>query len=298
MPQDFNEFIKDARLCEALASDICRSANIDFSGRRIYEGSRILFEIAGNRIVKIFPEDEASFCSNESEFLKLLHGKLSAATPELLESGTYSGYPFIIMSRIKGFSLKSVWNEASLPARKSIMRLIAQLLKELHSLSAELVHAGELEWTAFISSQLSHLQENHRNYGMRSEWINSICEFTEKTEPIEFSSKKVICHTEIMREHLFVTGCSHQSRICGLIDFEPSMVAIPEYDFCSVGLFITAGEKELFRYFLQCYGYTGESEGIMRMLLLHRYSNMKRFISAIPAGIKASSPEDLCNYWF
>lgn len=142
------------------------------------------------------------------------------------------------------------------------------------------------------------MQSDIRCGALQTSWTSRIVDFIEEADLIEFSPSRVICHTEIMREHLFATGTGGLFSLCGLIDFEPSMIAVPEYDFCSVGLFISSGEKGLFHHFLDCYGYTGDSAGIMRMLLLHRYSNMKWFMSTIPDNTNYESIEDPCRYWF
>jgi len=290
--------MEDEQKCEELVRDICSACGIASPGKRIYPGSRILYETSQNRIVKVFPKEEPSFCRNESGYLKLLQGKLGGVTPELLEIGEFDGYPFLVMKRVSGLPLTAAWTEFREKDKKRFLRNLALLLNELHSLPPELAPCGDIQWCDFIRNQLDRLESNHRKYGLEGEWTDRICRFIEKGEAVEFISRKVICHTELMREHLFVSGCGNNIRISGLIDFEPSMVAVPEYDFCSVGLFISAGEKGLFRYFLKCYGYDGKSEGIMRMLLLHRYSNMKRFISTIPVAVESDSIENLCRYWY
>jgi len=139
---------------------------------------------------------------------------------------------------------------------------------------------------------------NHRGFGLDENRITEILHFIETTEPVEDTSERVICHTEIMREHLFIKRERGEVRLSGLIDFEPSMVAIPEYDLCSVGLFLSAGEKGLFRHFLEVYGYRGGGKAVMRMLLLHRYSNMKWFISTLPGEIQSEPLESLSDYWY
>lgn len=294
----FRDLMKNDLLCVKLVDSICNSLSIKSNPQRIYEGSRILFEICGEKIVKIFSPVEREFCVNEAKYLNQLKGRLNVDTPGLVAEGLHHGYPFIVMEKLAGIPLKSIWSSRSVWEKKRILTQIADLLKELHSLPLSLMNSTESEWISFIKSRTDNLHKNHSEFGLDKTWTDKFSAFIEKTEPVEFSSKTVLCHTEIMKEHLFVEKRRSGYEIRGIIDFEPSMAAIPEYDFCSVGLFISRGGKDLFQHFLDSYGYTGDSSSVMRMLLLHRYSNMKWFISTIPQSINTNNVEDLCNYWF
>ena len=71
-----------------------------------------------------------------------------------------------------------------------------------------------------------------------------------------------------------------------------------------MGLFLTGGDRELFRHFLAAYGYqeaalTDElSRRIMVLLLLHRYGNLRRFLDLLPAGRQFSRLQELEQHWF
>lgn len=266
-------------------------------GIRILEGSTILYRI-GELVLKIFSREEPDFCRNEAQFLKLLQGRLSVRTPELVSTGTHDGYPYIIMEKMQGSPLKGIWNRLSPRGREKVTEQAGWMLRELHSLPTEEVTFTETRWDDFIEYQKRYSERNHRGFGLDENRIAQILQFIESSAPVENLSERVICHTEIMREHLFAKRTGSGTTLAGLIDFEPSMVAVPEYDLCSVGLFLTAGEKGLFRVFSDAYGYKGSAEAIMRMLLLHRYSNMKWFISTLPPETGSGSLEQLSAYWF
>ena len=249
-------------------------------------------------MVKIFSREEPELCTNEAQFLRLLYGKLTVPTPRLFSTGIHDGYPYIIMEEIDGLPLKTRWKHLSRRDREKVVGQSAIMLKALHSIPADGVTFTETGWDQLMENQKKNLAENHRGFGLDENRVTEILRFIETTEPVEDTRERVICHTEIMREHLFIKRTRGEVRISGLIDFEPSMVAIPEYDLCSVGLFLTAGEKGLFRHFLEVYGYREGREAVMRMLLLHRYSNMKWFISTLPEEIQSEPLESLSDYWY
>lgn len=294
----FSDLMKSDAQCTQLVESICKSLSFRTNSKRIYEGSRILFETDDGKIVKIFSPEEKEFCINEAKYLNLLQGRLRVKTPGLIAEGIHHGYPFIVMEKLAGASLKSIWSSLSAWEKKCILSQTADLLKELHSLPLSLVQSTKSEWITFIKSRTDNLKKSHIEFGLSKIWTDKISDYIRKTEPVEFSSKTVFCHTEIMKEHLFVEKGRKGYEVTGIIDFEPSMAAIPEYDFCSVGLFISGGEEDLFQHFLNSYGYSGNPSSVMRMLLLHRYSNMKWFMSTIPESVTINSVEDLCNYWF
>lgn len=294
---DFPDLIRRDELCEKLAGEICELSGIPFRGRRILEGSTILFKTSGF-VVKIFSREEPELCVNEAQFLGLLHGKLPVNTPRLVNTGVHKGYPYIIMEEMKGKPLKRIWPGLSRRKREKITEQLAFLLKALHSLPVAELSYTETGWEEFMKNQKVGLEPNHRGFGLDESRINEILRFVESTEPIEETGTRVICHTEIMKEHLFTEGVRGDIRLTGLIDFEPSMAGIPEYDLCSVGLFLTSGERGLFGLFRDVYGYRGSSMEVMRMLLLHRYSNMKWFLSTLPEQMQTNSLESIAEFWY
>jgi len=94
---------------------------------------------------------------------------------------------------------------------------------------------------------------------------------------------------------------SPRRQFAGFIDFEPSMFGPCEYDFASVGLFVTAGDPAALKSFFTGYGNLEESRRvdfrrrIMAYTLLHRYSNLNWYLQFMP---KAERLEDLADLWW
>ncbi|MEA3267445.1 MAG: hypothetical protein U9P42_10975 [Candidatus Fermentibacteria bacterium] len=112
-----------------------------------------MYEIEDDKIVKVFSQNELSFCSNEAEYLKTLHGKLTVTTPKLFAEGVFNGLPFLIMQKLKGVPLKSVWNDISIWGKRRIIARIAHILRELHALPCELITERKPGWKDFINTQ-------------------------------------------------------------------------------------------------------------------------------------------------
>lgn len=156
-----------------------------------------------------------------------------------------------------------------------------------------------------MEKQIKDLSANHRKFGLDEKWITLLEEYISPI-PGDFCSPSALVpvHTELMGEHVFVKQVGNHWDISGLIDFEPSMTAIPEYDFCAVGVFITRGDGELLRLFLSSYGYedsqlTAElSRRLMKLLLLHRYCYLEWFISFLPEPERFTRIKQLEQCWF
>lgn len=101
-----------------------------------------------------------------------------------------------------------------------------------------------------------------------------------------------------MLAHVFTQDGDKGAQISGLIDFEPAMVGLREYEFASVGLFVAQGNSRLLRAFLSGYGHSIDPElhrRVMGFALLHRYSSLRWYLEFMPNG---DTIEDLTERWF
>jgi hygromycin-B 7''-O-kinase len=165
--------------------------------------------------------------------------------------------------------------------------------------------AAPFRWHPFIDSQKESLLERHRNWGLDPSWLSQIPEYMAGISlDVHGPAYMAPLHTELMQEHIFIEKRGNDWTLSGLIDFEPSMVGHREYEFCAVGLFITRGDRDLFRLFLSSYGYTDAeltpdlNRRIMIFLLLHRYGNLRRFLGLIPPDLRFTTLPQLEQYLY
>ena len=114
----------------------------------------------------------------------------------------------------------------------------------------------------------------------------------------------MLLHTEVMRQHLLVTqGGDGRWRLSGLFDFEPAMHGAGEYEFASVGVFVSQGDRRFLRRVLTVYGYPAGELGLdlaRRLLawaLLHRYSNLASWLRRLPQPYRPTL-DALADRWF
>jgi hygromycin-B 7''-O-kinase len=113
----------------------------------------------------------------------------------------------------------------------------------------------------------------------------------------------VLLHTEVMSQHLLVTGSAGRLRLSGLIDFEPAMRGEREYEFVAVGVFVAKGDARFLARTLAAYGYGRDQLGpeLRRRLLawgiLHRYSHLAGWLRRLPEPAEPTLCA-LADRWF
>lgn len=301
----FLSLSQDALAAEQLAKQIIDLHHLSGPLTRITEGSQIIFEVNESLVLKIFNPDDELFFQNEVLFLKQLSGKLPIPTPECIISGQEGPFPYLIMQKMMGVPLNTVWESLPLQHQSELMVQLGQLTRCLHNLPTALFNNTSHPWQVLFQSQKDNLIHNHAGYGVTAPQLKQIRNWINFETLDGLNPKEIVpLHTELMLEHIFVTNADNNWKVCGLIDFEPAMLGHREYDFAAVGVFICPGQPHLFRQFLQGYGYqpgalTAQfSRRIMSWLLLHRYCNLTWFRAALPKNQDLNSLEDLQNFWF
>ena len=260
---------------------------------RLYEGGSVPVFWAGDAVVKLMPPEDSELIEREVEALRVLEGRLSIPTPRLLARVALEGWTALVMTRLPGISLRSAWPSLSQPQRVELVRALGRGLAELHAVPVEGLTALGME--GFVSAQRSTARSRQEARGLSEGWLAQIEPFLASVTWVP--SEPVLLHTEVMREHLVVES----GQLTGLFDFEPSMVGHPEYELASVGLFVTEGEPGLLRELLLAYGMpeaslTPElSRRLMGWALLHRYSDLRWYLSRLPGG---DTLEELAGRWF
>jgi hygromycin-B 7''-O-kinase len=117
-------------------------------------------------------------------------------------------------------------------------------------------------------------------------------------------ARMALLHTEIMRSHVFAERNQSAWSLSGVIDFEPAMMGDAEYEFASVGVFLTRGSGPSLRALLLAYGYREGDLGLplqrrfLTYTLLHRYSNLRWYLEMLPPPATMSSLDDLAARWW
>lgn len=108
--EEYETFKTNIDALEAAAMKILLKHNLPRLTLRLFsEGTNIVFEYGENQVIKIFPPFHSGQYHSEWLLLKHLDKKLSVNTPKLQYHGEYAGWPYIIMTKLDGTLLETLW---------------------------------------------------------------------------------------------------------------------------------------------------------------------------------------------
>jgi hygromycin-B 7''-O-kinase len=266
--------------------------------QRYDSGSLPVYAVGRSHVLKLFPPDEREHAEVEARVLAAVHGALPIPTPELHASSTHDGGHYLLMSQLQGPRLVDAWPTLDALSRERIAGTLGEAIAALHAIDTTPLADLPPAWDGFIAAQAASAAARQARRQLAARWVEQIPGFLARWLP-PAPARRVLLHTEIMREHLLVSG----ARLSGLFDFEPAMIGAPEYEFASVGLFVACGDGRTLRRILLAYGVAPHALDealqcrLMAQALLHRYSNLPWYLERLPAGDAATLEQLAARWW-
>lgn len=283
---------------------LCQLLGVEPSGLvRCAAGSRPVYE-TGELILKLFPPVTTwPGYQVEAEVLAAIEERLPTPTPRPRAAGEFSGWGYVLMSRLPGVPLGAIWERLTTADRDRLARQLGETLAALHQLPPPAINSWWPEnWPGFTSQRRAQAPSEQRALGLPALWADQIPAFLDAV-PLP-SGIPVLLHTEIMREHLLAThGPGRTWQLSGLIDFEPAMRGEPEYEFAAVGVFTAQGDPRFLSGTLTAYGYhpselgPGLRQRLLAWGILHRYSNLTWWMNRLPTPTEPTLAA-LADRWF
>ena len=282
---------------------LCQRLGVDASGlTRFAAGSRPVYA-AGELVLKLFPPVDTIGCRVEAGVLGAVRGRLPIVTPQVHAAGEHDGWDYLLMSRVPGVPLDTVWDQIPAGERDRLAGQLGETIAALHRLPLpEITGWWPADWPAFVAGQRAQCVSEQRALGLPPRWADQLAGFLD--EVALPSGPPVLLHTEVMRQHLLVSADPSEAwRLSGLVDFEPAMRGEREYEFVGVGVFVAEGDGRFLARTLTAYGYRRDQLGpdLRRRLLawgiLHRYSNLDWWMGRLPEPGRATL-DALADCWF
>ncbi len=250
--------------------------------------------------LKFFPPIFPDALENEISALLFLSNQ-PALAPQLLDTGSFEDWHYVLMGRLQGQCLKAQWDNLSTDQRQEACRQVGRSLRQVHGLPVPktLSLASADSWKSFLKTQTAGCYARHEKIGLREDLLQQIPSFLQSVKLDD--EGPCFLHTEVMRDHVFFTDHGGQLSFQGFIDFEPSMTGAAEYDFASVGVFLSSGNPAALKAFFKGYGCLDRAaqpdfkRRVMAYLLLHKYSNLKWYLQFMP---DAKSLDELAELWW
>lgn len=271
-----------ASIEEELAQVIIQRHQLPAASLMLFsEGTNIVFSYGESTVIKIFPPFHQSQFESERLVLKHLDGTLSIKTPALEYEGELLGWPYLIISKLKGTPLETLWETMPHSNKVVILRELGELIREVHALTTDGLDAIDCHWPQFLEKQIAHCVEHHQTKGLSEALVQQLPAYLDSIKKLLPEIKKPVLLTgEYTPMNFLVNQIDDVWHISGLIDFGDAMLGLPEYDLLGPGAFLIQGDKQLLRTFLMAYGYLQHeltnklSHQLTALMLLHQYSNL------------------------
>jgi hygromycin-B 7''-O-kinase len=271
--------------------------------QRYDSGSLPVFALGTKHVLKLYPPQDQAHAQVEARVLAFVDGRLPVPTPQVVASGEWDGGSYLLMTQLRGRRLVDVWPQLAAAERDGLCQCIGEAVATMHSLdSLPLAGLPPPHWAQFFSSQRHDAVARQRRHGLADAWLEQIEPFLQRwAGPAD--AEQVLLHTEIMREHLLVEPAGTGWGLSGLFDFEPAMRGARDYEFASIGLFVSGGDARALRCILRAYGYAEVAldhalqNRLMAMALLHRYSKLPWYLQRLPLP-GAQRLEQLAAHWW
>ena len=242
-------------------------------------GGTVLVALLGRELVlKLYPPFLRDHFEFERAMLGHLQGRLSLPTPHLVDSAEHAGWPYLVMTQLSGSPLDRVWPTLEQRERCAVLRAIGRLAAEVHALPLGQMPALAPRWADFLQGQRERCHSRQQRTGLPAHLLAQLESFLQCPVP---EGPDVILTGEYTPFNLLHLG----SGLSAMFDFGDGLLGPREYDWLGPLCFLAAGDPSRVDALFD--GYQGrpfdrgQREALLRLLLLHRYSNLKAQI-AVP----------------
>ncbi len=300
-PEEHRRSPRDEATYRPAVEEILRAHGLPAEGvRKFADGSTIVFS-AGGVVVKFFEPIFPGEADAEAAVLRAVSRRLGVPTPGVIATGAMEGWRYVVMERLAGVQLASVWETLDVEERAALCGEVGAAVARLHEVAADALPLVVPDWEPFLAAQREGAVERQRSTGLGEPWLSQVAPFLAS---IDLPARPtVLLHTEVMREHVMVARDGGGWRVSGIFDFEPAMRGDPEYELGSIGIFLCGGDAALFGATLRGYGWLGDvgtpafRRRLMAYTLLHRYSRLSWYLDVVPPR-RATTLEALADEWF
>lgn len=263
------------------AVGICDQVGIEFETiQRAASSDHVVFLIDDRFLLKIFRPSRSCF-ERELKALEFVTGRLVFQTPEIVESGTFSGLQFIITTQISGVPFTR--NEfLNLPKKEryTVLAELASGLRQLHELDPSPLPD---DWAEFVRDRANTFVERQIAHKVNLGIIKSLPRFIDTHLSSVPTQPTVFLHGDVHFGNLRLRRVNGGCCISGLFDFADSRRGFHEYDFLAVGVLMFQGERDLQREFFRAYGYAEHEmdeamrKRLMMLTMLYETSDLRRY---------------------
>ena len=297
--KDFDAYFQNEIWLKA-AKQICQRHQISFSKiERGNSSDHVVFLIDDRLVLKIFRPFRNCF-EREKKALEFVIGKIDFRTPEILQSGEFEGFQYLLTTQISGSLMtRQDWLNLAENEQIPFVEKLANGLKQIHLLGAD---SFDNDWADFVKDRADTFIERQIAHGVNAQIIEVLPAFIEENlKLVPTASETVFMHADVHFGNLRVTK---DFEIAGLFDFADSRRGFYEYDFSAVCVLMIQGQGNLQREFFKAYGYAEKDldetmrRRLLILLMLYETADLRRYaIRLKPEAVDFSLDELERGIW-
>ena len=234
------------------------------------EGTVLVALIGRSHAIKLYPPFLRDHFEFERAALAQIGGRLQVPTPTLQGSGEYQGWPWLLMTQLHGEPLTAAWLGLSEAQKCALLSALGALAAQVHALPVADLRRHAPAWPDFLAAQRDRCRARQQRTGLPPHLLAQLEGFIQGDVP---QGPDVILTGEYTPMNLLV----QQGRLSGMFDFGDGLVGPREYDWLGPLCFLAAGHAARCEAFMAGYGAALDAPlrlALLRLLLLHRYSNL------------------------
>ena len=293
---ELTKYRMDINFLKPIIQVILEKENISSYETQLFEnGSSIVIDIGNNSILKIFPLFFKKDFEAELNGLKILNLHNINFIPKIHRYGEVENYNYIIVSKINGVTLHSVWHNIEFENKISIMNDVGLFLKSMHSIPLDNISKKKQDWNLFLENQINNCTNYHAKKGVSTILLSQIDKFiSQNLQSYEAENSICFLSGDVHYWNILVEEKKGRSQISGFIDYGDSFFGMPEYDFLAPGHFMANGGDDglkdkthtakLLKPMFLSYGYSEHelneklSHRLFAFHLIHRFSDLSKLV--------------------
>ena len=284
----FDAFHDDVERWREVVSSIA-AAHASAHVTPMADGTVLVALVGDDLVVKLYPPFLRDHFEFEAAVLERVHGRLSVPTPRLVARGERDGWPYFLMTQLAGEPMTGHWPALSEQAKCEVLQAVGRVAAEMHALPTAGLRDLAPEWSAFLQRQRAGCRRRQERTGLPAHLLAQLDAFIAGEVP---QGEAVVLTGEYTPMNLM-----YRNGLAGMFDFGDGLIGPAEYDWLGPLCFLAAGHRTRREALFAGYGVQPAGawrERLLRMLLLHRYSNLKAQI-AVTGWDSAGSFEELAE---
>ncbi|RYZ54594.1 MAG: hypothetical protein EOP07_15730, partial [Proteobacteria bacterium] len=244
----FKQILPNSSSWLPIAKDICERHGIPVKDLSAFADGVNLVALVNNEfVVKIFPPFHRHQWEIDHRTLIHLDGQLTIPIPQHLGSGELkNSWTYLLMTKVEGRSLESVWPTLTHQNKSQILFRIGQIMADTHAVAVGELQSLKPDWDEFIHNQVRDAKGRHEKKGMPEHLLDQLEDWIRiNLHLLDHKQSRVILTGEYTPFNLLACKKGGEYQLSSMIDFGDTMIGVADYDLIGPSTFLCAGDPEL-----------------------------------------------------